>query len=243
MAATTTTRLTQIIRRLSGICSDVESLEYLRAEAIASGNVVDDNNVFTRLIDERWQEMRRLRMELNTITRISDPGVDLTRPMAAAAPPVAAAAVAPPPVAAAVARQPRRRRRTVYSTHGKLSRKGFYDHIDSYRVLKRHLKDGPVNCGICSASLMQGGTCHSPGCKHQFCSTCLYKWLTEYCHDATCPSCRYGVRSHVVKKKKKKKKKKKTRRTTPAASDNGPSDSDEDISLAEMMRRYNERRI
>ena len=125
-------------------------------------------------------------------------------------PAFAPVAVAPPPPVA-IARRPRRRRDTVYNTtRRKLNRKAFYRHIDSRKVLKRDLKDGPVECGVCSVSLVSGDTCHRPGCKHSFCKTCLYKWLTQYCDDATCPLCRFEVCKHAVVKKTRKRKKKPT---------------------------------
>lgn len=79
---------------------------------------------------------------------------------------------------------------------------GYYKHIDTY--FPDWKRDSSINCGICLASIPSTSWVHSPGCKHTFCDTCLYDWLTLHCTRPTCPTCRFDVREHTSKRQKEK---------------------------------------
>ncbi len=77
---------------------------------------------------------------------------------------------------------------------------GYYKHIDHY--LLDWKVDSNLDCGICLAPIPMGTRIGSPGCKHTFCATCLYDWLTVHCTRPTCPTCRFDVRKHTSKRQK-----------------------------------------
>ena len=98
-----------------------------------------------------------------------------------------------------------------------LSRKEFYDHVDSNTMRARDLRSGPKVCNICFESIEKNTTYHSPGCKHTYCKVCLYDWLTTHCTRPQCPACRYDVRGHTASRRKRKSKKKRVQTTTRTA--------------------------
>ena len=156
-------------------------LMVLRNQAIDMGTDMADDDFFAPLLDLHLSELYRLQTAVATERSRDVYRSEITASLTT----TATAVTAPPPIPET---------RTMGDVQVLLSRKKFYEHIDSYIVRQRDLKGGPKVCGICMTSIEAGSTCHSPGCKHSFCAVCLYTWLTKHCTRPVCPACRFDTR-------------------------------------------------
>ena len=196
--ATTTTHSTleqTLTESFYAALQTYNQLMVLRNQAIDMGMDMADDDFFAPLLDLHLSELYRLQTAVATERSRDVYRSEITASLTATPTPIPGT-------------------RTMVDVQVLLSRKKFYEHIDSYIVRQRDLKDGPKVCGICMTSIGAGSTCHSPGCKHSFCAACLYTWLTKHCTRPVCPACRFDTRLHKATRRPRPRKNKKTRKAT-----------------------------